>query len=198
MNEPVLLVLVEPAGEKGQRVLSPGVGWWSHHPRTGGLLGPGNSVGLFTSLNRRFALRLPDHASGRIRGALPRDRTVPVEYGQPLFDLEGLQSGAGDETPALDVAHGHPGEADLPEGCWAVLSPTDGVFYRRSSPEAPPFVEVGSRVRLGEPLGLVEVMKTFNQILYEGPGLPQEAEVVEIRVGEAEDVHSRQVLLVLR
>ncbi len=41
-------------------------------------------------------------------------------------------------------------------------------------------------------------MKTFNQILYEGPGFPDQAEVIEIRVRDAEEVRAGQVLIVVR
>ena len=37
-------------------------------------------------------------------------------------------------------------------------------------------VEAGQKIHTGQPVGLVEVMKTFNQILYEGAGRPEEAE----------------------
>jgi biotin carboxyl carrier protein len=79
-----------------------------------------------------------------------------------------------------------------------VSAPTDGVFYRGPSPEAPPFVEVGSRVSKGQPVGLVEVMKTFNQIVYGGPGMPDEGEVLEIRCEDGAEVSAGQVLIVVR
>ena len=58
--------------------------------------------------------------------------------------------------------------------------------------------EVGGRVKRGQPIGLVEVMKTFNQILYDGPGFPDEAEVVEIRAEDAQEVGVGQILIVVR
>ena len=54
------------------------------------------------------------------------------------------------------------------------------------------------RVRRGDAVGLVEVMKTFNQILYQGPGFPDQAEVVEVRLQDAEEVRAGQVLVVVR
>lgn len=39
-----------------------------------------------------------------------------------------------------------------------------GVFYRRPSPEADPYIEPGGVVRPGQTIGLIEVMKTFNEI----------------------------------
>ncbi|HEA3130290.1 TPA: acetyl-CoA carboxylase biotin carboxyl carrier protein [Aeromonas hydrophila] len=43
-------------------------------------------------------------------------------------------------------------------------SPMVGSFYRSSSPEAKPFVEVGQHVNVGDTLCIVEAMKMMNQI----------------------------------
>ncbi len=199
MNEPILLARVQRGDDGRVRVVSPGVGWWWHPPHLGALVGPGSRIGAFQRLGRRYALTLPDGAAGRIAGSLPRDRAIPVEYGQPLFDLAPVAAATEGETLAAETAAiGHPGAAGLPAGTWAVVSPTDGVFYRRPAPGARPFVEPGARIRAGQPLGLVEVMKTFNPILYGGPGLPEEADVVEVRCGDAEEVRAGQVLVVVR
>ena len=45
-----------------------------------------------------------------------------------------------------------------------VLSPIPGTFYRKPSPDAAPYVEVGSIVEADTTVCLVEVMKTFNEI----------------------------------
>ena len=45
-----------------------------------------------------------------------------------------------------------------------VISPMVGTAYRSAEPGARPFVEVGSRVRAGETLLIIEAMKTMNQI----------------------------------
>ncbi|HHH10521.1 MAG TPA: acetyl-CoA carboxylase biotin carboxyl carrier protein [Sorangium sp.] len=45
-----------------------------------------------------------------------------------------------------------------------VTSPFVGTFYRSPSPDAPPFVEVGSHVREGQSLCIVEAMKLMNEI----------------------------------
>ena len=45
-----------------------------------------------------------------------------------------------------------------------ITSPIVGTFYRKSSPEAPPYVEVGSVVEKGQTVCLVEAMKLFNEI----------------------------------
>lgn len=54
--------------------------------------------------------------------------------------------------------------ARVPEGWQAVAAPTMGTFYQASEPGAPPFVTIGSKVLLGDTLGMVEVMKVFTAI----------------------------------
>ncbi|MFG0230891.1 acetyl-CoA carboxylase [Achromobacter sp. 413638] len=45
-----------------------------------------------------------------------------------------------------------------------IPSPLPGTFYRRPSPDAPPFVEPGATVAAGDVIGIVEVMKQFIQV----------------------------------
>ncbi len=52
---------------------------------------------------------------------------------------------------------------DAPSG-HQVTSPIVGSFYRSSSPNAKPFVEVGSSVNVGDTLCIIEAMKIMNQI----------------------------------
>ncbi|MFC6277203.1 acetyl-CoA carboxylase biotin carboxyl carrier protein [Psittacicella hinzii] len=65
-----------------------------------------------------------------------------------------------------------------------VLSPMVGTFYRRSSPDAKPFVEVGDKVAVGDTLCIVEAMKMMNKIDSDKAGvvkaiLVEDANVVE-------------------
>jgi acetyl-CoA carboxylase biotin carboxyl carrier protein len=46
----------------------------------------------------------------------------------------------------------------------AVLAPLTGIFYAAPAPEAPPFVNVGVEVVVGQVIGLIEAMKLFNEI----------------------------------
>ncbi len=45
-----------------------------------------------------------------------------------------------------------------------VKAPMSGVFYRRPSPEEPPYVKVGSKVKKKQTLGLLETMKVFQKV----------------------------------
>ena len=52
----------------------------------------------------------------------------------------------------------------------AVRSPLIGVFYRSSSPDSPPFVDIGDYVEEGQTVCIVEAMKVFNEIKAEWRG----------------------------
>ena len=56
-----------------------------------------------------------------------------------------------------------PAAAAVPAG-HVVKSPMVGTFYRSSSPGAKPFVEVGSQVKEGETICIIEAMKILNEI----------------------------------
>ncbi len=53
----------------------------------------------------------------------------------------------------------------------AVKSPMVGTFYRRPSPDAKPFVEVGQQVNVGDTLCIIEAMKLMNEIETERAGV---------------------------
>lgn len=70
-----------------------------------------------------------------------------------------------------------------------VTSPMVGTFYRSPAPEAPSYVEVGSRVVKGQTLCILEAMKLMNELESEVQGI-----VREICVENAEPVEYGQVL----
>jgi biotin carboxyl carrier protein len=74
-------------------------------------------------------------------------------------------------------------------GLHEIASPFVGTFYRGPSPEAPPYVEVGSRIRPGQVLCIVEAMKLMNEIESEVGGT-----VVEILGQNGQPVEYGQAL----
>ena len=74
-----------------------------------------------------------------------------------------------------------------------VKSPLPGIFYRRPSPEATPYVEEGQTVKAGEPIGLVEVMKSFHEVPADEAGV-----AIRFLVENEEPVQIGQDLLELR
>lgn len=72
--------------------------------------------------------------------------------------------------PMMAAGSAHPvtaapiAPADPAKHPGAVKSPMVGTAYRAAEPGAAPFVEIGSRVAAGDPLLIIEAMKTMNQI----------------------------------
>ena len=73
-----------------------------------------------------------------------------------------------------------------------IKSPMVGVFYAAPSPDAKPFVEVGSKVKKGDVVCIVEAMKLMNEISAEFDG-----EVVDICVHNGDVVEYGQTLFKL-
>ena len=86
------------------------------------------------------------------------------------------------ETPPVAP----PGRSDLTE----ITSPMVGTFYRAAAPGEEPFVELGSNVRVGQTICILEAMKLMNEIESEF-----NAEIVEILVENGTPVEFGQVLM---
>ena len=74
----------------------------------------------------------------------------------------------------------------------AVPSPMVGTAYRRASPGAKAFVEVGAKVAAGEKILLIEAMKTFNDIVS-----PRAGTVTAIMIDDGQPVEYGQALMVV-
>ncbi len=87
-----------------------------------------------------------------------------------------------------------PREAELkkPDNVVVVTSPLVGTFYRSPAPGAPPFVEVGSEVKPGDTLCIVEAMKVMNEVKSETSG-----RVLQIKAEDGKLVEFGQVLFLL-
>ena len=68
-----------------------------------------------------------------------------------------------------------------------------GVFYRAPSPADPNFIAVGDRVERGQVIGLVEAMKSFNEIVAESGGI-----VSSIPAETGQLVETGQTLVLLK
>ena len=71
-----------------------------------------------------------------------------------------------------------------------ITSPMVGTFYAASSPDAAPFVEVGSTVAVGDVVCIIEAMKLMNEIKSEQAG-----KVVQICVKNGDPIEFGQVLM---
>jgi len=73
-----------------------------------------------------------------------------------------------------------------------VKSPIIGTFYRKPSPDKPSFVEVGSTIKTGDVLCIIEAMKLFNEIESEVSG-----KVVKVLIDDSSPVESDQPLFLV-
>ena len=116
---------------------------------------------------------------------VPQKKIIVEEIDSPLPQRT-VEAPPVPSTPPPSV----PGSrSDLVE----VTAPMVGTFYRAPGPEEPPFVEIGSRISVGQAVCILEAMKLMNELESEVSG-----EVVEILVENGTPVEFGQVLMRLK
>jgi acetyl-CoA carboxylase biotin carboxyl carrier protein len=113
-------------------------------------------------------------------GSLPV-QTVP----QPVAPAPAATSGPAVLPPAV--------AEEAESGLFVIKSPIVGTFYRAPDPTAPPFVNVGDKIRVGQVLCIIEAMKLMNEIEAEVAG-----EVVRIHHDSGQPVQYGEPLFVVR
>lgn len=78
----------------------------------------------------------------------------------------------------------------MSEDLKSVFAPMSGVFYCRPAPGQPPFVEVGTKVKKGHTLCLLETMKLFTKVT-----APSDGTVAEILVKDEETIEKNQIIM---
>jgi acetyl-CoA carboxylase biotin carboxyl carrier protein len=94
--------------------------------------------------------------------------------------------------PVLPAVATAPAPVDPTQHPGLVASPMVGTAYRAAEPGARPFVEVGSQVKTGETLIIIEAMKTMNQI-----PAPRAGTVIQILVEDGQPVEYGQPLMII-
>jgi acetyl-CoA carboxylase biotin carboxyl carrier protein len=110
--------------------------------------------------------------------------------------LPALLGPATSEGPPLLAGATAPSVADLGEAdieLAVVKSPIVGTFYRSSEPASPSFVEIGSSVKKGDVLCIIEAMKLMNEIDSEYDG-----EIVSVYVENGQPVQYGERLFAIR
>jgi acetyl-CoA carboxylase biotin carboxyl carrier protein len=102
-----------------------------------------------------------------------RTRAAEISVSPPVVTVP-----AANADPAL-----HPG---------MVASPMVGTAYLGPAPGARPYVEIGSTVKAGEPLIIIEAMKTMNQI-----PAPRSGTVIQILVEDGQPVEYGEPLMII-
>ena len=134
--------------------------------------------------NEGLKIRIRKDARGRLV-----DEVAPVQHhpgtAGPL-PVHVATTGAPAAAPGLIV----PDEA---AEFAIVKSPIVGTFYRAPEPGAPPFAEVGARVKKGQVLCIIEAMKLMNEIESEYDG-----EIVKIYVENGQPVQYGERLFAIK
>ncbi|HEV3248979.1 MAG TPA: acetyl-CoA carboxylase biotin carboxyl carrier protein [Beijerinckiaceae bacterium] len=125
---------------------------------------------------------------GDLRVRVVRNLTLPVAAIAPAA---AITMAAASEATA-DAASSAAARSDAERKENTVTSPMVGTAYRRPAPEARPFVEIGSAVKEGERILLIEAMKTFNEI-----AAPRSGTVSEILVEDGQPVEFGEPLMVI-
>lgn len=114
----------------------------------------------------------------------------PVAVPMPMPGAVAAQVAAPTVAPAApEPATQTPAAAPEPKGT-EVTAPMVGVFYAAPAPGDEPFVRVGSKVKAGETLCIIEAMKVLNEVTAEADG-----EVLEICVADGDLVEFGSCLM---
>lgn len=92
-------------------------------------------------------------------------------------------------APAAEPAASTPSES---ASTITIKSSMIGTFYRSSSPDKPPFAEVGTEIKKGDKICIIEAMKLFNEIESEVSG-----RIVKVLVDDATPVEFDQPLFLV-
>lgn len=167
----------------GEVVRAPAPGWFHCTVAADHLVAPGDVIGELEVLGR-----LIDVVAPQVRGLvrLPAGPTLarqPVSYGDELFRVEaGEIAGVEAQTEAAHTVTGI-----------VFRAPTSGRFYGRPGPDKPVFVQAGMELAPGTTVCLLEVMKSFHRVTYDGA----RARVRELLVTDGADVNQGDPLLAL-
>jgi acetyl-CoA carboxylase biotin carboxyl carrier protein len=125
-----------------------------------------------------FRLKIDGHAQQQVVVAAPAAAPAMPAVSAPVA--------APAVAPSAPPAGASPAAAPAPpeDNGHVITSPIVGTFYRAPSPDAPTFVDVGSRVKKGQVLCIIEAMKLMNEIESDVDGVvakifPQNAQAVE-------------------
>lgn len=190
----VSLIALTNSENSQHRILSPAVGIYYSIPEKGTLLSAGSSIGKLRVFNTVFDLQLPKNVLGEVIFQGERDKIINVGYGQELFRLN-PQKGLTDLEEKVAETKSTGSEA-LEEG-HQITAFTTGIFYSKPSPDAPPYVKEGETIEKGKVLGLIEVMKTFNQIVFHGLDSSDIGKIKKILVKDSQEVKLNQPLFLI-
>lgn len=141
-----------------------------------------SNIGEVTIEQKDFKVTIKqkeDHVTNMVSAA-PAIHAAPVAAVAPA------------PAPAPAAEKSKAAEAPVASNTITIKSPMIGTFYRKSSPDKPNLVDVGSEVGLGTVVCIIEAMKLFNEIESEVKG-----RIVKVLVDDASPVEYDQPLFLV-
>jgi acetyl-CoA carboxylase biotin carboxyl carrier protein len=151
---------------------------------------PKQSLAIDHDMIRALARLLDETGLTEIEVERDGERVRVARQAQPIAASAPSRSAAPPTAEARPAAEGTP--LDPSEHPGVVTSPMVGTAYCAPEPGARPFVEVGSHVRAGETLLIVEAMKTMNQI-----PAPRAGTVTQILIEDGQPVEFGEPLMII-
>ena len=138
-----------------------------------------NSVSEFELEKEGFKIKLKRGGNGSGGGAYDEAPAMAFVQPQVAIAASGVSAGAVLPAPATNEVE--------------IKSPMIGTFYRAPSPEAAPYVEVGTEVNVDTVVCIIEAMKVMNEIKAEAKGV-----ITQVTVENAKPVEFGQPLFKIR
>ena len=107
----------------------------------------------------------------RIRGPRPRRTSRDANSAGAPPSPPSVHEEPSPARKSIAMAESARPHQGLPLGHVALVSPMVGTFYRAEKPGAPPLVEIGQHVNVGQPIGIIEAMKVFSEVEAEQSGI---------------------------
>lgn len=149
-----------------------------------------SDIRTLAELVEKHGLTALDYAEGEAHIRIERT-PAPVAAAVPAAPAVPAAAPAAAPAPAAELVKDEDAGADF-NAAKMVLSPMVGVFYASPSPSDPPFVTVGSKVKKGDVLCIIEAMKLMNEITAEEDG-----EIIDICAANGSVVEYGQILFKL-
>lgn len=153
---------------------------------------------IFGSVDIEIVERLAEIVSGKELDE------ITVECGECLITVKGKKCPPPPQMPFMPMpaaapvqqtsepAAAAPVKEDIPSGN-VVKSPIVGTFYQSPSPDKPPFVKVGDKVRKGDVIMIIESMKLMNEVQSDFDGV-----VEKILVTNGQAVEFDQPIMIIK
>ncbi|WP_458628320.1 acetyl-CoA carboxylase biotin carboxyl carrier protein [Winogradskyella sp. PC D3.3] len=128
----------------------------------------------------KITIRTGSEGDTTIVQQMPMQTAPVMQQHMPVHPAAPVQEAAAPVAPAEDSKY------------ITIKSPIIGTFYRKPSPDKPVFVEVGTDIKEGDVLCVIEAMKLFNEIESEISG-----KIVKVLVDDASPVEFDQPLFLV-